>query len=208
MKRSQYGPQGSPGEMGHPGACTRGAAQSHSEALSGPAGAPVHDTGGPGPPGCSAGTSRFGAKLIQAAAVSPGSQPSGLAEPSPGTTPPPHRSTGESACCVVPSCWDWQIGGHPQVPEVGAWVRNGTPLPLPRGGQGLPSTPLPAQCQSSQYQCPAKAWEPAQWDVPASWGEGCCLCPGTLLSRLACGDPARSAQTAWGPHGHSGLLPF
>lgn len=170
---------------------------------------PSMTPGVPASPGCSAGTSRFEAKLIQVAAVSPGSHPSGLAEPSPGTTPPPHRSTWESGCrTVVPSRWDWQIGGHPQVPEVGTRVRNGTPLPLPRGGQGLPSTSLPAQCWSSQYQRPGKAWEPAQWDVPASWAEGCCLCPGTLLSRLACGDPARSAQTAWGPHGHSGLLPF
>ena len=154
---------------------------------------PSMTPGVPAPLGCSAGTSRFEAKLIQVTAVSPGSQPSGLAEPSPGTTPPPHRSTWESGCrTVVPSCRDWQIGGQPQAPEVGARVRNGTPLPLPRGGQGLPSTPLPAQCQSSQYQCPGKAWEPARWAAPASRGEGCCLCPGTLLSRLACGDPARS----------------
>ena len=49
--------------------------------------------GVPASPVCSAGTSRFAAKLIRGAAVSPESQPSGLAEPTPGTTPLPHRST-------------------------------------------------------------------------------------------------------------------
>lgn len=177
------------------------------EALPGPREHLFLTPGVPASPLCSAGTSRFAAKLIRGAAVSPESQPSGLAEPTPGTTPLPYRSTWESGCqTVVPSCWDWQIGGHPQVPEVGARVGNGTLLPLPRGGQGLPSTSLPAQCWSSWYQHLEEAWEPARWDVPTSWGEGCC--PGTLLSRLACGDPARSAQTAWGPHGHSDLLPF